>query len=233
MKRHLLYVLLILLGLPFPTSLTYADAWMDDFEDGDAKSWKEIGGKWKVEEGAYVQFGKAADPNLIFRSLAQTPWQFTDGSIEVKFRFDRQSKGDEIALVLYRMVDDDSGYAVRLLKNALEVGRLDKGIYSAIRNEPSDINIAKPISLKLEPEGLWVKVHYNGVLKMRIGDANFEKNGYKKGKVGLGVSGATSPVYFDEILVEGEGVRPSPPQSVQPKGKLPIVWGYIKRNQEK
>lgn len=222
------YFLLPLVAFLFPYSLVHADIWMDDFEDGDAKGWKEIGGKWKVEEGAYIQSGRSVDPNAIFRSLAQTSWQLVDGKIEVKFRFDRQAKGDEIVLVFYRMIDDDNGYAVRLLKNALEVGRIDKGIYSSIRNEPSDINIAKPIALKLEPEGLWVKVYYNDILRMRIGDANFEKSGFKKGRVGIGVSGTTSPVYFDEVSVEGEGVVPAPPQSVQLKGKLPIFWGKLK-----
>jgi len=200
---------------------------MDDFEDGNAEGWKEFAGEWEVEDGAYVQSGMSVDISGIPRTIIQSPWDFANGSIEVTIIFDKRSIGSEVPAILYRMIDENNGYAFRLHSDSMEVGKFLEGQYQDIRGDAQLINIGKPCKIKLEVEGIFTKVYYNGEIKARIGDLD---RTFEKGRIGIAVFEPGDPVYFDDVIINGEGVFPFPPLNfkVDPGAKLASVWGQIR-----
>ena len=217
----------LLLLLPLPA---FAGLFIDDFEDGDDFGWRVVRGEWKVEGGAYVSANPipnaARNLSQVSYTMLQSPWRIKDGAVELSIRFDERAEGGDEALLLYRMEDDENGYALKIWKEGLTIYKIVVGNLITIRMEPS---VVKPTvnHVKLELEGMWMKVHLNGVLRMRIGDP--EKSRYEEGRIGLGVPKAKFPVRFEEVRVEGEGIyqfRVNMP--VEAKGKLPLLWGEIK-----
>lgn len=211
------------------SSSVYGGPCKDDFEDGNTDGWKEIAGEWEIQEGAYVQLGASANLGVP-RTIIQSPWNFKDGTIEVTITYDKKSEGTEIPSVLYRMIDEDNGYVFRLNNGTLEVGRFVNAQYEYIRGDAFPIDIGKPCVIKLEVEGIFTKVYYNGVIKIRIGEPE-AKRGFEKGKVGLAVFDPNNPVYFDNITIEGKEVYAFHPmdQAIEPSQKLASSWGMIKK----
>jgi len=209
------------------SSHVYAGECIDDFENGNADGWKEFAGEWEVEEGAYVQSAASVDIRGIPRTIIQSPWEFADGSIEVTVTFEKRSAGSEVPAILYRMIDENNGYAFRLHSDSMEVGKFLEGEYQDIRGDAQIINIGKPCQIKLEVEGIFTKVYYNGEIKARIGDLD---KTFEKGKIGIAVFEPGDPIYFDDIIINGEGVFPFPPLSykVDPGAKLTSSWGELK-----
>ena len=209
------------------SSHVYAGECIDDFENGNADGWNEVAGEWEVQEGAYVQLAVSTDIRGIPRAIIQSPWEFTDGSIEVTITFEKKSAGTEVPAILYRMIDEDNGYAFRLHSDSMEVGKFLEGQYQDIRGDAQRINIDKPCKIKLEVQGKFTKVYYNGEIKARIGDLD---ETFKKGKVGIAVFEPGDPIYFDDIIINGEGVFSFPPLSykVDPGAKLASSWGRLK-----
>jgi hypothetical protein len=199
---------------------------MDDFEDGDANGWKEVSGTWQVQDGMYVMMEKDEGTQDVPRSIIQSPWNFSDGTIELTINFEKRGASTEIPTVLYRMVDDNNGYAFRMGNDRLEVGRFVEGAWENIRGDAAVINTDKPCQIKLIVEGIFTKIYYNGEIKARIGDLS---DTFKAGKVGLAVFDSTEPVYFDNITISGDGIAPfREMRPVEPAGKLTSVWGKIK-----
>lgn len=211
------------------SSIAYAGVCWDDFEDGNADGWNAVSGEWEVQEGAYVHLTEDPEDGEVYRTIIQSPWEFVDGTIEATIRFDRKSDGNEIPAILYRMIDDENGYAFRLHSDRLEVGRLIFGEYENIRGDGFPIDIEDPCEIKLEVEGIFTKIYYNSVIKSRIGEPD-TKRGFDKGKIGFAVFDADKPIYFDGISIDGGEVYPFAPlgKSVSARLKLTTVWGKIK-----
>ena len=212
------------------SNLSFSGTFKDDFEDGDSVGWKEISGEWKVENGAYVQFGKPPGGGGLantFYTLLQSPWNLGNGTIEFTFRYDIRTNENEQVISLFRMADEN-GYALEITKAGLTVYKIAGGSFASIRMEPSEVKPTKD-KIKIMLDGMWIWVYLNDVLRMRVGDADFEKTRFKEGKVGFGVTAAEFPVYFEEISIEGDTVYQIPiKQPVNPAGKLSITWGLIK-----
>ena len=209
------------------SSLVYAGECIDDFENGNADGWKEVSGDWDVEEGAYVQLGAGMDVMGVPYTIIESPWEFSEGTIEVTITFSKKSDGEEIPAILYRMIDDKNGYAFRVQNTRLEVGRFQNGAYDNIWGNAFPIDTTKTFKIKLEVEGMFTKVYFDGVVKIRVGDL---EETFEKGKVGLAVFDANKPIYFDDVIINGAEIFPFPPLSekVDPGGKLASVWGQIK-----
>ena len=135
------------------SSHVYAGECIDDFENGNADGWNEVAGEWEVQEGAYVQLAVSTDIRGIPRTIIQSPWEFADGSIEVTITFERKSAGTEVPAILYRMIDEDNGYAFRLHSDSMQVGKFLEGQYQDIRGDAQRINIdkAKAAGLSFRP----------------------------------------------------------------------------------
>lgn len=209
------------------SSLVYAGECIDDFENGNADGWKEVAGDWEVQEGTYVQLGAGTNVMDIPRTIVQSPWEFADGTIEVTITYDKKSDGSEVPAILYRMIDDDNGYAFRVHSDRLEMGKFQDGQYQDIRGDAFPINVTKPFKIKIEVEGMFTKGYYNDVIKIRVGDLG---ETFEKGKIGLAIFDANDPIYFDDVIISGQGIHPFPPLShkVEPGGKLASAWGQIK-----
>ncbi len=199
MRNILISWCCLLLLSPF----AYAGVCLEDFGDGDAAGWKEVSGTWEVEDGSYTVLEQEFGDDSVPRSIIQSPWDFADGTIEITIVFDRRATGAEIPTVLYRMVDDSNGYAFRLSVDSLTVGKMVDGAWESIRGDAAEINIGKPIQIKLVVEGMFTKVYYNGEIKARIGDLD---ETFAAGKVGLAVFDPAGPIYFDDIIISGEGI---------------------------
>jgi hypothetical protein len=221
------------------SSLAYAGKCIDDFENGNADGWNEASGDWEVQNGAYVQLGAGKNVMGIPHTIIESPWEFSDGTIEVTIIFSEESDGTEVPAILYRMIDEDNGYAFRLRKEAganneadrfiMEVGKFLDGQFDYIRGDAFPVDIGKPCKIKLEVEGMFTKAYYDGIIRIRVGDLT---ETFDKGKIGLAVFDANEPVYFDDVIINGEGIFPFLPLSekVDPGGKLASVWGQIKAN---
>ena len=223
------YLLLLCCCLLFLPSLAHAGDCVDDFDNGNAAGWDEVVGDWEVQDGAYVQLGAGMNTIGVPRTIIQSPWEFTDGTIEVTITFDKRSDGTEIPAILYRLIDDRNGYAFRLHSDSMEVGKFIEGEYSDIRGDAQRIDIGRPCKIRLEVAGVFTKVYYNDVIKARIGDPEPSKES-GKGLIGLAVFDASKPIYFDDVKISGQGITPFAPLShaVKPDGKLASFWGNIK-----
>jgi hypothetical protein len=211
------------------SSFVYAGECIDDFENGNADGWKEMVGDWEVQEGEYVQLGLGNNVQGVPHSIIQSPWEFSDGTIEVTIIYDKRSDGTEIPTILYRMTEDGDGYAFRVNNGDLQVGKFQDGVYENIRGDSFPIDIGRPVKIKIEVEGMFTKGYYDDVVKIRVGDLN---EAFQKGKVGLAVFDANRPIYFDNVIITGQGIHPFPPlsQSVEPEEKLASTWGQIKKS---
>ena len=71
-------------------------------------------------------------------------------------------------------------------------------------------------------------VYHNGVRRQRVGDVAGK---YETGRIGIGAGAISSPIHFEEIRVEADGVTQfiQDLRPVQPQGKLAIAWGAIRR----
>ena len=209
------------------SSPVYAGECIDDFENGNADGWDEVAGDWEVQEAEYVQLGIGDNVAEVPRTIIQSPWEFSDGAIEVTITFDKRSEGSEVPAILYRMSEDGNGYAFRIRGDRLEMGKYQDGIYNNIRGDAFPIDFNKPIKLKIEVEGMFTKGYLDGVVKIRVGDLD---ETFQKGKIGLAVFDANKQIYFDDIIINGQGIHPFAPlsHSVEPAKKLASTWGEIK-----
>jgi hypothetical protein len=209
------------------SSLVYAGECIDDFENGNADGWNEVSGDWAVEEGAYAQLGAGINVMGVPYTIVESPWEFSEGTIEVTITFSKKSDGTEIPTILYRMIDDENGYAFRVQQDRLEMGKFLNGEYNNIRGDAFPIDTTKPFKIKIEVQGMFTKGYYNDVVKIRVGDLD---ETFDKGKVGIAVFDANKPIYFDDIIINGAGISPFAPlsENVDPGGKLASVWGQIK-----
>jgi len=221
------YILISCCCLLLLSSLVYAGECVDDFENGNADGWDEVAGGWEVQEGEYVQLGMGNNALGIPHTIIQSPWEFKDGTIEVTITFDKRSDGTEIPTILYRMTEDGDGYAFRVNNGNLQVGKFQDGLYENIRGDAFPIDTNRPVKIKIEVEGMFTKGYYDGVVKIRVGDLG---ETFEKGKVGLAVFDANSLIYFDDVIISGQGIHPFAPLShdVKPDEKLASSWGRIK-----
>lgn len=194
-----------------------------------AKGWDVISGEWAVVDGEYVEtemVGQAAaqDGNA-FRAIMDTAWEIEDGIVEMKARHDAASSGANDAILLYRMEDDDNGYATRLQRdNYLTIGKITDGVYSHLKYTSVPVNADTVYTVTVELDGDSIKAYIDGVLKVEVNDGT-----YKKGRVGLCVGRSAFPIYFLSVHVEGGGVPEGNVLAIEPADKLATAWGEIKR----
>ena len=205
---------------------------VDNFEDGIPNGWREIAGEWEMVEGAYVLKAPPAEPDRLAMTILDSPWEITDAVITVTFSFDKRDvTGAERPMIFFRLVNDDKGYAFRFEgdNKHTTIGFIDAGQFTSIRGDATDaIKLNRPSTIQLEITGKIFLMYYNGVLRQRVGDV---KGRFEKGRVGLGASNVDTPIYFEEIRIEGDGVTQFAPdlQPVRPRGKLTLAWAELKR----
>jgi len=220
---------LIPIGLLVLSSYALGGVFKDDFEDGDSKGWKELSGKWIVEEGMYGLSETPPNPPGFVYTVLQSPWELGDGVLEVDVKFTRNTKGSDVAAILFRMPDEVSGYIYRMHgKGWFEFGRLVNNSFKYLIGLPIKLSPGKTYTIKILLEGDIFKVYVNGELFQRMGDPEAK---IKKGRIGLGLN--TKNILFEEVRVEGEGVfQFSVGEQVEPVDKMPVTWATLKNNRE-
>ena len=209
-----------------------AGTFVDDFEDGVANGWRRVSGDWRVADGNYTLAKLVADVDKTVISVLDSPWKVADGIITVTFSFNKISKGVERPIIFFRLKDDQNGYAFEFhgKEKWMTVGKIVGGKFTAMRGDKTDkIVINKPVTIRIELQGNIFLVFYNGVPRLRVGDV---KSKFKIGRFGLGARNADTPIHFEELKVEADGVTQFAPdlRPVQPQNRLTVFWVKLKQS---
>jgi hypothetical protein len=197
--------------------------------NNSAKGWKVISGTWAIEDGMYVEsdtVGQAAaqDGNA-FRSIYQSSWMIKDGTVEMKAKHDAKSSGANDAILLYRMENEEKGYATRLQRDGfLTIGKITGGIYAHLKYTATPVNADTVYTVTVELDGTAIDAYLDDKLLVTVDDAT-----YKEGKIGLCVGRSASPIYFLSVSAEGDGIPKGSMTPVESPGKLATTWGLVKR----
>ena len=213
-------------------SLASAGTFVDGFEDGVANGWRPISGNWQIADGKYSLTEPVADADKPVISVLDSPWKVADGVITVTFSFNKISKGMERPIIFFRLKDDQNGYAFEFhgKDKWMTIGKIVGGKFTAMRGDKTDkIVINKPVTIRIELQGNIFLVFYNGVPRLRVGDV---KSKFKIGQFGLGARNADTPIHFEELKVEADGVTQFAPdlRPVQPQNRLTVFWVKLKQS---
>ncbi len=197
-------------------------------ENNSAKDWKVISGTWVIANGMYSQTQIAgqevAKDSNAFRTIYQSKWVIVDGTVKMKAKHDAKSSGPNDALLLYRMVDNDNGYATRLQRDGyLTIGKITKGVYSHLKYTANPVDADKVYTVTIKLKGNAIDAYLDDKLLVSVTDNSFDK-----GQIGLGVSRSGFPIHFISISAEGDGI-PSGTTSIERSGKLTTTWGNLKK----
>ena len=206
-----------------------AGVFVDDFEDGIANGWRPVRGEWAMRDGAYV-LEEADGLAELQMAVLDSPWAITDAVISFTVSFEGDAIGTERALVLFRLEDDDNGYAFRLRgdEKGMDIGLIEAQAYSNIRVDPKDaIDIGEPSHIVIEVDANIFFVTYNDAGFLRVGDLD-EK--YAAGRIGIGALNVDTPIHFDDIRVEGDSVTQFAPDllRVDAQERLALTWATLK-----
>jgi len=221
MNKILILTLLICMFV-FAT-MVQAGTWEYDFANikGNAweKDWEVIAGEFEVKDGGLWQTMASADDNNAARCLAITKWEIEDGTIEAKVM--HYGGGLNDALIYYRMMDTDNGYASRLqLDSYITIGKISGGKHAHIKYVNTPVVAEKLYTVKIELKGDKITVSVDDEEKVVVNDP-FSL----KGRVGFGMSRCAGGASLQSIKVTGNGVTAI---SVEPADKLATTWSEIK-----
>jgi hypothetical protein len=213
----------VLTASAFAFDYDFADA--KNASGTDAKGWKVNSGTWAMANGMYdeTQLGGANDGNA-FRTIYQSSWVITDGTVILKVKHDVKSTGANDALLLFRMVDSDNGYAARLQRdNYITIGKIVKGVYSHLKYTATPVDADKVYTITIKLKGTALDAYVDDKLLVSTTDATFDK-----GQIGLGISRSAFPIHFIFLSVNGDGI-PSGTTAVESHNKLATSWGDLKK----
>jgi len=194
-----------------------AQVWKDDFKAKNSK-WAAVSGVWNIEDGTYKQTS-VSDADNVFRATFHSEWKLQDGTVSVKIKLGPTQSNINTGCLLYRMVDEDNGYAsgLHLLDKRLTVAKVIEGKYELEKSAEIPLKSDVWYTLKVALAGPHITVFVDGQEVL-----NHDDNSYHSGWVGVGVIRTHSPTYFDDISVSMQA-------PVSPSGKLPEVWGKLKK----
>lgn len=211
-------ILICLLFTIIPMQLFALDY---DFEDeNQMDDWVAQGagngGDWMIADGELV--GTTAGYQDLFL-VGTEDW--TDYTAE----FTAKLTGGRVLGMAFRYTDTNNNYRLNLYEDLDQTNNLYVYVRTAgtfaevMKVAVGEINKEEWYTLKIEVTGDNIKAYLNGELEI---DA--DNNAHAEG--GIAFEGETSSaMYFDDLVVEGEGIPSSP---VDPKEKLAGQWGKIK-----
>jgi len=221
MKTRIEILMLITILVALLSSSTLL-AWIDDFEDGDAKGWTPTGrGAWKIEKGGYC----AQLVDTWEESFLEESKDWTDYTIETKCIL----YAGRVMGIYFRFQDTMNNYRLNLYDNHDDtfnfyIYKRDAGAYTETAKVAlGKIDPNKWYVIKAEIYGDSFKGYLNGELKIEGADKRF-----KKGGIAVGGESATNAC-FDYVSAEGEGIPKSFP--VESKNILTTTWANIKKGE--
>lgn len=214
--------LCVMLSLSFVNGIY---ALMDDFNDGNAKGWDEVQGKWSVKGGEYIQEDTkwvSTATNETYQRTFFGDVNWTDYTLEAKVRMNNGGETAAIVGIFFRVTDKTAKgdyYYFRLDARAAEGPALIKSPNVMLLE-----NLAKPSKLnqnyvlKVIVTGDDIQCYIDNKLEMEVQDKSFPK-----GAIGVGTFNTEG--YFDDVNVNGKGIAAN---AVSTKGKLTTTWAFIK-----
>ena len=197
----------------------------ENFNAGKAAEWTEVQGEWEVAGDKYVQddtvWTTTATHETYHRSyFGEEDW--TDYTVEATVRIDEGGELAPINGIFFRVTEkSDIGdyYYFRLDERAAEGPGLIKAPNVTMQiNGGNPAEIGRDYVLKVEVEGDDIRCYVDGVLEIEVTD-----DAFPAGAIGVGTFNAVG--HFDDVSVNGDGI----PRPVAPRGKLPEVWGRLRR----
>lgn len=204
-------------------AISQAGTWEYDFTKASnawTKDWEIINGEFALADGALKQTSASADDNNVFRCLAVTGWEIGDGTIEARVMHSGSGLND--ALIFYRMMDNDNGYASRLqLDDYITIGKISAGKHGHIKytSTPVDADIWYTVKIVLAGSKITVSVNDQELVTA-------EDTFSTKGRVGFGMSRCAGGASLQWIRVTADDITTA---SVDTKGKLTTCWGDIRK----
>ncbi len=236
-RRSLLLMLLILI---FPVTVSIAGTLIEDFNDGNAEGWvrspqnennKNV--VWEVKDGAFMFDPKGQQWNV---AICQMNFVGTEAVTNVRewtdYEFEAEIKHTEKANwpggIRARVDLDSGGHYVVWLYPGDSIIRLYKnpgwdinaGIVT-LGEAPYKPAINEFHKVKIICSGQNIEVYYDDDRKITAKDGD-----HKKGTIALCVQDKI--VYYDNIKVTGPQIPNVKLSPVEPVGKLTITWGTIK-----
>lgn len=174
------------------------------------------GGDWLIENGELM--GTTTGYQDLFLVGSET---WTDYTIE----FTAKLTGGRILGMAFRYTDTNNNYRLNLYEdldntNNFYVYLRVAGVFSEVMKVPvGQIDKDEWYTLKIEVIGDSIKAYLDGDLKIEA-----QNNAHDEG--GIAFEGEANTIaYFDDLVVEGEGIASSP---VSASGKLASQWAKIK-----
>jgi len=208
-----------------------AVAWFDDFDDGNYDGWKvesSGGGKWEVNKDGELYFDGGGDSVIYAGDPNWTDYTF---EADVKLLVSK----DYIGGIRCR-IDPDTGeaYSIWIYPSEGRFKLIDFFGWGSGAPGWAEIGdkmpswVAPPVEefhrLKIVVQGKRIEAYWDDEL-MCTADSDAHKTGC------IGINGYDTPVIWDNIWVYGPGIPFSPgePGAVEPKGKLAMTWGEIRK----
>jgi len=207
---------------------TLAGTLTDDFSDGNMNEWTKEGVvKWRIDNGELIiesgSFGGFG--------IGEITWKDYTVSVSLKIVEHQPTIGwVQAAAIGLRGINLYNGYRFALGTLGMSPKQIQTYYVKTPRNfvqhfvsKPFKWELNKWYDLKSTVEGNLFKYYVNGELIFEYTD-----NTFPTGKVGIGVGNSKVAAHFKNFVVTGDDV-PDLNLSVSPKGKLPNMWGKIKK----
>ncbi|MBC8236396.1 DUF1080 domain-containing protein [bacterium] len=219
---------MIILTLFLMIKSTLAGTLTDDFNDGNMDEWTKVGkGNWKIKNGELIM----SPLNSPFGfAIGEETW--TDYTVSVRTKIVKHqlnlgwTEGTGLGL---RYSPEWNIYFFGLA--TLGLGAKEtlcfymRGVWIGFHFErkPFDWKLDTWYHLKVVAAGEQFQFYVDDELVL-----DYKDNVHPKGQISIGGGYAKTTAHFDDFAVSGDDV-PNLNYSVSPKGKLPTMWGKIKK----
>lgn len=241
-KGNLLLILSVFTVLSALNVISFAGTLVEDFDDGDAEGWERSPQNednddvfWGVVDGEMMfdpqgQDWAAAISQMNFVGTPGTPnveeWTDYEVSVDVKLT----DMGNYPGGIRARVDLETGGHYVLWLYPGRSEMTLYKGPgwdintgLAPMGTAPFSPEVDEYRTLKLACEGDTITVFYDGDEMISVNDSE-----HKSGTIALCVQDKV--VYFDNVIVTGDGIPNVNMSPVEPTGKLTTTWGMIKKS---
>ena len=202
----------------------------DDFSDRNMNEWTKDGRgnhrEWRLENGELII---ESNFSLNGFSIGEVTWKDYTVGVSLKIVKHRPFQGlREGAALSFRATDVDNSYYFGLVTLGLnpkqaEIFYFNKEVGNqSILSKLFAWEMDTWYDLKVTVKGNSLECYINEELIWALNHDLFTE-----GKVGIGVGNSVT-AHFDNFFVMGDDV-PDLNLSVSPKGKLPTMWGKIKK----
>jgi hypothetical protein len=191
---------------PTPTPFEGATLFSDNFEDGDAAGWTNIGGTWSVvSDGSHV-YKNSYNSGEVITYTGNSSW--TDYSVEGKIKL-YETGFTSGAGLLGRYADANNFYMFRIIgPGKIQLYKRVGGTFSLMQETAASIQPNVTYTLKLFMKGSSITGYVDGEERCHVVDTAFISG--KTGLRGFDVSYCVDDIVVKEVLSTTLTPTPSP-----------------------